>query len=115
VEPEIEPKYLEADAHLEKALAQEAEGLFWRYKDVFSWTYIDFKDLRPCMAPHYLELEKDVLHVYQADYWMTVHIANIVEQDIDKLLTASFFKPVEEATWLSPITIVPNKNRKLAI
>jgi hypothetical protein len=28
VEPEIEPKYLEVDAHLEKALAQEAEGLF---------------------------------------------------------------------------------------
>jgi hypothetical protein len=46
---------------------------------------------------------------------MTVYNANIVEQDVDKLLKVGFFKPVEEATWLSPIVIVPNKNRKLGI
>jgi tRNA A37 N6-isopentenylltransferase MiaA len=93
-----QPTYLKVDAHLEKALAQEVEGLFWRYKDVFYWTYIDFKELLPSVAPHYLELEKDVLHVHQAYYWMTVHNANIVEHDVDKLLTVGFFKPVEEAT-----------------
>jgi hypothetical protein len=115
VEPKTKPKYLEVDAHFEKALAQEAEGQFWRYKDVFSWTYIDFKELLSSMAPHYLELEKDVLHVHHAHYQMTVHNANIVEQDVDKLPKAGFFKPVEEATWLSPIAIFPNKNRKLGI
>jgi hypothetical protein len=101
VELETESKYLELDAHLKKALAQEAEGLFWKYKDVFSWTYIDFKELLSSMALHYLELEKDIPHVHQAYYWMTVHNANIVEQDVDKLLTAGFFKPMEEATYLA--------------
>ena len=69
----------------------------------------------PSVAPHYLELEKDVLHVHQAYYWMTMHSVNIIEQDIDKFLMASFFKHDKEATWLSSIVIVPNKNRKLGI
>jgi hypothetical protein len=57
VEPETEPTYLKVDVYLEKALAQEVEGLFWKYKDVFSWTYTDFKELLPSVAPHYIELE----------------------------------------------------------
>jgi hypothetical protein len=32
--------------------------------------------------------------------------AAIVKHDIDKLLVASFIKPIEEAIWLSPIVEV---------
>jgi hypothetical protein len=35
------------------------------------------------------------------------------KQNIDKLLTTRFIQPVEEATWLSPIVVVPKKNGKL--
>ena len=64
VEYETEPKYLKFDAHLKKALDQEAKGLFWKYKDVFSWTYRAFKVLLSSVFLYYLELEKDVLHVH---------------------------------------------------
>jgi hypothetical protein len=36
-----------------------------------------------------------------------------MKQDIDKLLAIGFIKPVEKVTWLSPIMVVPKKNRKL--
>jgi tRNA A37 N6-isopentenylltransferase MiaA len=49
-----QPTYLKVDAHLEKALAQEVKGLFRKYKDVFSWTYTDFKELLPSVALHYI-------------------------------------------------------------
>jgi hypothetical protein len=39
----------------------------------------------------------------------------IVKEGIDKLLATSFIKLVEEATWLSPIVVVPKKNGKLKI
>jgi hypothetical protein len=39
----------------------------------------------------------------------------IVKQYIDKLLVIGFIKPVEEATWLSPIVVVPKKNGKMRI
>jgi hypothetical protein len=38
---------------------------------------------------------------------VNLNYATIVKQDIDKLLVASFIKPVEEAIWLSPIVVVP--------
>jgi hypothetical protein len=41
--------------------------------------------------------------------------ATIVKQDINKLFAIGFIKHVEEATWLSPIVVVPKKNGKLRI
>ncbi len=39
----------------------------------------------------------------------------VIKQDIDKLLVVGFIQPIKEATWLSPIVIVPKKNGKLKI
>jgi len=39
----------------------------------------------------------------------------IVKHDVDKLHVVGFIKLVEEATWLSPMAIVPKKNGKLRI
>jgi hypothetical protein len=39
----------------------------------------------------------------------------IVKEDINKLLVAGFIKLVEEATWLSPIVVIPKKNGKLMV
>jgi hypothetical protein len=38
-----------------------------------------------------------------------------IKHDIDKLLATRFIQPIEEATWLSPIVVVPKKNGKLII
>ncbi len=39
----------------------------------------------------------------------------IVKQDLDKLLSASFIVPVEEARWVLQIVVVPKNNNKLRI
>jgi len=39
----------------------------------------------------------------------------MVKKNIDKLLVAGFIESIKEATWLSPIVIVPKKNGKLRI
>jgi hypothetical protein len=41
--------------------------------------------------------------------------ATTVKQDIEKLLVDGFIQQVEEATWLSPIVVVPKNNGKLRI
>ncbi len=38
-----------------------------------------------------------------------------IKHDIDKLLAIRFIQLIEEATWLSPIVVVPKKNGKLII
>jgi hypothetical protein len=39
----------------------------------------------------------------------------VMKQDIHKLLVVGFIQFIEEATWLSPIIIIPKKNDKLKI
>ncbi len=51
---------------------------------------------------------------HQARYKLNPNYATLIIQDIDKLLVVGFSQFVE-ATWLSPIIIIPKKNGKLKI
>jgi hypothetical protein len=109
------PQYLKISAHLDKYHAAEIEQLLWEFKDVFAWSYKDLKGIPPSLAKRRIKLEKDVPTAHQARYMMNPNFANIVKQDSDRLLEAGFIAPVEEASWLSPIVVVPKKNGKLRI
>ncbi len=85
------------------------------FKYVFAWTYKDLKGIPPKITQHRIELEPIVPLVHQTRYRLNINYVAIVKQDIDKLLIASFIKPVEEATWLSSIVVIPKKNGKLKI
>ena len=45
--------------------------------------------------------------------WNTNYTTRIKEE-IDKLLNIGFIRPVKQATWLSPIVVVPKENGKSA-
>ena len=46
---------------------------------------------------------------------MNPNYATKVKEEIDKLLRVSFIRPVKQAIWLSPIMVVPKKNRKIRV
>ena len=46
---------------------------------------------------------------------MNPNYAKVVKEDLEILLKAGFIEPVDQATWLSPIVVVPKKNGKLWI
>ncbi len=48
-------------------------------------------------------------------YKLNPYYVTTIKQDIDELLTTRFIQSVEEATWLSPIVVIPKKNGKLRI
>ncbi len=52
---------------------------------------------------------------HQTKYRLNLNYAITIKQDIDKLLVTKFIQSIEEATWLSPIVVVPKKNGKLKI
>ncbi len=69
----------------------------------------------PKLAQHIIELDIILPLAHRAKYKLNPNYATIVKQDIDKLLISGFIQFVEEATWLSPIVVVPKKNGKLKI
>ena len=46
---------------------------------------------------------------------MNPNYAAKVKEEIDKLLRVGFIQPVRQATWLSPIVVVPKKNDKIQV
>jgi hypothetical protein len=48
-------------------------------------------------------------------YRLNPYYVTTIKQDIDELLTTRFIQYVEEATWLSPIVVIPKKNGKLRV
>ncbi len=91
----------------------EVEQLLKEFKDVFAWTYKDLKGIPLKLAQHKTKLDITIPLTYQVRYKLNPNYATTIKQYINKLLTIGFIEYVEEATWLSPIIIVPKKNGKL--
>jgi len=85
------------------------------FKDVFAWTYKYLKGIPLELTWHKIELDIIIPQAHQARYKLNPNYVIVVKQDIDKLLTIRFIEFIEEATWLSPIVIIPKKNGKLKI
>jgi len=89
--------------------------LLKEFKNVFAWTYKDLKGIPPKSKHHKVEFDTTIPLTHQAKYKLNPNYVTTVIQDINKLLASGFIEYVEEATWLSPIIIVPKKTSKLKI
>jgi hypothetical protein len=103
------------NAQLETCKVLEVEQMLKEFKDVFAWTYKNLKGIPPELTQHIIELDINIPLAHWAKYRLNPNYATIVKQDIDKLLATIFIQYVGEATWLSPIGIVPKQNGKLKI
>jgi hypothetical protein len=100
---------------LEQVIDNQLIELLKEFKDIFAWTYKDLKGIRLDVPQHQIELDTSIPLAHQARYQLNPNYATNIKQDIDKLFATCFIKPVEEASWLSPIVVVPKKNGKLRI
>jgi hypothetical protein len=77
--------------------------------------YKDLKGITPKLVEHRIEFDRTIPLAHQTKFRLNPNYATIMKEDIDKLLTTSFIQPMEKATWLSLIVVVPKKNEKLKI
>ena len=87
--------------------------LLTSFRDVFAWSYEDMRGLDPQLDQHQIHLSRDTKPVAQRRYRMNPNYAAKVKEEIDKLLRVGFIRLVKQATWLSPIVVVPKKNGKI--
>jgi hypothetical protein len=67
------------------------------------------------LAQHIIELDTTIPLAHHAKYRLNINYVTTIKQDIDTLLVARFIQSIEEATWLSPIVVIPKKNGKLKL
>ena len=90
-------------------------ALLTDFRDVFAWSYEDMRGLDPQLYQHQIHLSTDAKPVAQRRYRMNPNYAAKVKEEIDKLLRVGFIRPVKQATWLSPIVVVPKKNGRIQV
>ncbi len=91
------------------------EQLLKEFKTIFAWTYKDLKGIPLKLAQQKIELDTIISPAHQARYRLNPNYAIAIKKDINKLLAIRFIQSIEEATWLSPIVVIPKKNGKLKI
>ena len=112
---EEEPKNVRVSAKLDKGFREKLELLLKSFKDVFAWDYTDLLGIDPKFYQRKINLKKDAVPVRQKQYRMNPNYAQRVKEELDRLLKVGFIYPIDRATWLSPIVIVPKKNMKLRV
>ncbi|MCO5575756.1 hypothetical protein L7F22_029560 [Adiantum nelumboides] len=85
------------------------------YKDVFAWFYKDLKGVDPSICQHTIRLKSDAKTSRQHPYTYNETFAKKIKEEIDKLKEVEFIYVIEHTDWVSPIVVVPKKNKKLII
>jgi hypothetical protein len=97
---------------LEPIINYQLIKLLKEFKDIFAWTYKDLKSIPSEITQHRIELNTLILPIHQARFQLNPNYEVIVKQDINKLLITSFIKPIEKASWLTLILVMPKKKGK---
>ena len=97
-------------------MTQEREllvALIQKYRDVFAWTYDEMPGLNPRLVVHSLNMDPRVKPVVQPAKVFHIEVEAQIIQEVKKLLTAGFIKPIQHSKWLSNIVPVKKKNGQI--
>lgn len=79
--------------------------LFKEFKDVFAWTYEDFKTDDTKIIQHIIPLKEDAKPFQQKLRKMHPSLEPLVKKKLNKLLATKIIFPVRHTTWVE--TLVP--------
>ncbi|RYA67999.1 hypothetical protein DD598_26130, partial [Enterobacter cloacae complex sp. 2DZ2F16B1] len=107
------PVYIATD--LSPGEEERLLSLLREYRDVFAWSYKDLKGVDPSICQHTIPLKQDAKPSRQRPYTYNDTFAKRIKEEIDKLMEAEFIYEIEHTDWVSPIVVVPKKNKKLRV
>uniref|UniRef100_A0A2N9INK7 Integrase catalytic domain-containing protein n=1 Tax=Fagus sylvatica TaxID=28930 RepID=A0A2N9INK7_FAGSY len=88
--------------------------LLKEYQDVFAWQYDEMPGIDPKLVAHSLNVEPGTRPVVQSMRTFHPEVEAQITQEVKKLLSAGFIKPIQHPRWLSNIVPVKKKNGSAA-
>uniref|UniRef100_A0A2N9ENF4 Integrase catalytic domain-containing protein n=1 Tax=Fagus sylvatica TaxID=28930 RepID=A0A2N9ENF4_FAGSY len=90
-----------------------AEEELEEYQDVFAWQYNEMPGIDPKLVAHSLNVEPGTKPVVQPMRTFHPEVEAQITQEVKKLLSAGFIKPIQHPRWLSNIVPVKKKNGQI--
>uniref|UniRef100_A0A2N9ENL2 RNA-directed DNA polymerase n=1 Tax=Fagus sylvatica TaxID=28930 RepID=A0A2N9ENL2_FAGSY len=122
-EEELEVINLSSDPNVHRSVSISASlsieermhlvKLLKEYQDVFAWQYDEMPGIDPKLVAHSLNVEPDTRPVVQSMRTFHPEVEAQITQEVKKLLSAGFIKPIQHPRWLSNIVPVKKKNGQI--
>ena len=80
--------------------------LLKEFKDVFAWDYSEMPRLDPSLVVHTLNVDPQAKPVTQPARVFHIEIEEQIVNEVQKLLSVGFIKPIAHLRWLSNIVLV---------
>jgi ribonuclease HI len=87
--------------------------LLKEYQDIFAWKYDEMPGIDPKLVAHSLNVEPGTRPVVQPMRTFHSEVEAQITQEVKKLLSAGFVKPIQHPRWLSNIVPVKKKNGQI--
>ena len=87
--------------------------LLKEYQDVFAWQYDEMPGIDPKLVAHSLNVEPGTRPVVQPMRTFHPEVEAQITQEVKKLISAGFIKPIQHPRWLSNIVPVKKKNGQI--
>uniref|UniRef100_A0A2N9J359 RNA-directed DNA polymerase n=1 Tax=Fagus sylvatica TaxID=28930 RepID=A0A2N9J359_FAGSY len=87
--------------------------LLKEYQDVFAWQNDEMPGIDPKLVAHSLNVEPGTRPVVQSMRTFHPEVEVQITQEVKKLLSAGFIKPIQHPRWLSNIVPVKKKNGQI--
>jgi hypothetical protein len=88
-------------------------ALLKEYQDIFAWQYNEMPGIDPTLVAHSLNVEPGAKPVVQPMRTFHPEVEAQISQEVQKLLSAGFIKPIQHPRWLSNIVPVKKKNGQI--
>jgi len=104
------PRPISINSKLSKEEKVELILLLKEFRDVFAWDYSEMPRLDLELVVHTLNVDREAKLVAQPARVFQTKIEKPKVKEMQKLLAASFIKPIQHPRWLSNIVPVKKKN-----
>ena len=108
-----EPKLISISSRLSKKEKSELILLLKEFKNVFAWDYNEMPRLDPRLVVHTLNVDPKAKLVTQLARIFHTEVEEQIVKEVQKLLAASFIRPIQHPHWLSNIVPVKKKNGQI--
>ena len=103
---------LKINSSLSTSQEKELRSLLRNHLDAFAWSYKEMKGVHPSIYTNHIYIKEDCKLVRWPQRGMNPSLKDIVKEELQKLLGEGFIYPISDSEWVSPLVLVPKKNRK---
>jgi hypothetical protein len=96
---------------LDEAQEQELLNVLKQHRETIGWTIEDIKGISPAVVMHKIHHEENAKTSREPQRRLNPAMQEVVRAEVIKLLDAGIIYPISDSKWVSPIHVVPKKNR----